>query len=279
MHFNKLLFSCASVCALLIGCSAPLSVHDGVVNGSDKFGISANFLKEMPNNKNCFYTSERPRLPAEQTYMEFQYVALKVNDLGQIRRYEVTAESDPELYEDFQSAQDGTGLEEGETREDKWRKAISQLRTSSGLVEMELSVPPRKPNPKSGQQPSQQNRNPFEGIKHSPLDISLNYYTQLYFVLIDEGWSFDVKTPFLVASKSRTGNVYLAPFYGPIIYNSGDDVISMEYYRDEEKIKNPHCFYDYELHVNIQEDGRSNKFVTKIIIDPKGGANGTPPPP
>ena len=237
--------------ALLASCETVPKNIGSEINATAR-GVSVFKEKKYPIKTDCFYQSNVPVPgPGDEYYdkLQYQYVAVNFTEDGRIRR--MAAKSGTETEKRLAAAE--------AKRDDKeWIGVLSSM-PKSDLENLPLDQALFS-----------------QGVQRDPgqLDLELHYNSRLAFVLMNEGWVFDDKFPFLTATGVPSN---IPPFYENGFVRSSDKrVIALDYFSDPKFIPDRNCIYDYELRVEAQEEAAGRTFSTKITIDP-GGKNGGGP--
>lgn len=221
--------------------------------------IDSNDVKDAAINPACFYGDNPPPISTStatnDAYLDLQYVAFRVLPNGNTERLIANRGTESRL----QAAEDNNDFL-------GW---IDILSNANGFV----------PFPAD-----QAVINLGERLIRNPdqLDLKLNWYTKLAFIVIGPDVKFDVNNPFQVASGGER-----SPFYSPFNFYKNDQMFTVDYLSlpnngdyGFDVIVPRDCIYQYELTLTsdrvAQARGQNRTFTSKIIIDPGTGNSGPP---
>jgi len=266
-------FLVTSAMALFLASCGDNGKGEGLTQSVTKDGMAKMAIKSSRIDSECFYHGKKPTLPSK-IKPTIRIIAFELKDGAQPVRLQLNEDSDThralfgesgilELFSvnpsEFprmrQSLPSNYPLNYSRSSDrNATQSAVQRLLANAPRSDFNVAVPAEVSS----------------GV--NPLTVDMYYFTQAFFVILNDKTVFDEKAPHRVM-VGETSNI--APYYGPSRRSQNGRVISFDYYSDPELIKPRTCRYDYELSLIVQGDGYS----IPIIIDPGEWGDGSPPPP
>ncbi len=118
---------------------------------------------------------------------------------------------------------------------------------------------------------------PWSGIPggtgtKNPLNVELDFFSQVYFLVTDSDSTFAAKNAHRIA---KGNSKYLSPYYAPILRSTNKKAITFRYFSNHNQITKRDCSYVYELELEVERAGGGGNFMAPIIIDPDETNSGT----